>query len=493
MKKNHLMTLPKLCAVALLGATTFLASCAVDGFNNDERWESSVSNSQLYSPTADVITIAPDASGENQIISWPVVLGASKYECKLLDVTDPDNPKLVYEGLVDGCSLKAAREDDAMYEFYIRTLANTSKGNIDAEETTKLAYNTMIPTYKTIPSGTDLYAYFASEVIPENETDPVTKQLIPIAYDLEPDGEYTMSQSLNLGYHYVMLRTLNKKNHAKIALSNEANFIISYDFSLNYVDVDASATTKAVMEAFNYETEPSDYLKKPGNYYLINYLRLMGCSFKGVAGSLFFDNNKPYGVVTFLIQNSIIEMNTQTDKIRNEAFISFQGGGVKDFTMKNSTVYQVGAGNSKYFLRYYNSVRVDRLGWTKGDHTTITYGNNTFYKVASGNWSNYDGLRDYSAYDLQNNIWYDCSEKGDIARRIQGRGNGLGSNCTFVSANNTYWHNGAAVDQGNYDTSSSQLTTDPAFTDPSNGNFTPTGTEQLQKRTGDPRWLPAEN
>jgi len=492
MKKNHLMTLPKLCAVALLGATTFLASCAVDGFNNDERWESSVSNSQLYSPTADVITIAPDASGENQIISWPVVLGASKYECKLLDVTDPDNPKLVYEGLVDGCSLKAAREDDAMYEFYIRTLANTSKGNIDAEETTKLAYNTMIPTYKTIPSGTDLYAYFASEVIPENETDPVTKQLIPIAYDLEPDGEYTMSQSLNLGYHYVMLRTLNKKNHAKIALSNEANFIISYDFSLNYVDVDASATTKAVMEAFNYETEPSDYLKKPGNYYLINYLRLMGCSFKGVAGSLFFDNNKPYGVVTFLIQNSIIEMNTQTDKIRNEAFISFQGGGVKDFTMKNSTVYQVGTGNSKYFLRYNNSVRVDRLGWTKGDHTTITYGNNTFYKVASGNWSNYSGLADYSAYDLQNNIWYDCSEKGDIARRIMGNGR-LGNNSTFYSANNTYWHNGAAVDQGNYDTSSSQLTTDPAFTDPSNGNFTPTGTEQLQKRTGDPRWLPAEN
>lgn len=32
MKKNHFMTLPKLCAVALLGATTFLASCAVDGF-----------------------------------------------------------------------------------------------------------------------------------------------------------------------------------------------------------------------------------------------------------------------------------------------------------------------------------------------------------------------------------------------------------------------------------------------------------------------------
>ena len=34
------------------------------------------------------------------------------------------------------------------------------------------------------------------------------------------------------------------------------------------------------------------------------------------------------------------------------------------------------------------------------------------------------------------------------------------------------------------------LGTDPAFTDAANSNFTVNGTEQIEKRTGDPRWLP---
>ena len=29
---------------------------------------------------------------------------------------------------------------------------------------------------------------------------------------------------------------------------------------------------------------------------------------------------------------------------------------------------------------------------------------------------------------------------------------------------------------------------DPAFTDPANGNFTPTGADQVARKTGDPRW-----
>ena len=33
------------------------------------------------------------------------------------------------------------------------------------------------------------------------------------------------------------------------------------------------------------------------------------------------------------------------------------------------------------------------------------------------------------------------------------------------------------------------LQTDPAFVDPANGDFTPTGAEQVAKKTGDPRWF----
>ena len=135
-------------------------------------------------------------------------------------------------------------------------------------------------------------------------------------------------------------------------------------------------------------------------------------------------------------------------------------------------------------------MRVDRLGWTNSDHTTLTYTNNTFYKVASGQWANYSGISNYSAYDLQNNIWYDCAD-GQIARRMMGNGR-LGNGCTWNSANNTYWNNGEPSDQSNYDTGF-VLTTDPAFIDPEHLIFKPTGAEQVEKQTGDPRWYAFDN
>ena len=126
------------------------------------------------------------------------------------------------------------------------------------------------------------------------------------------------------------------------------------------------------------------------------------------------------------------------------------------------------------------------MGYTTSDHTTLTYLNNTFYKVSSGQWANYSGISNYSAYDLQNNIWYDCAD-GNIARRMMGNGR-MGTNCTFLSVNNTYWYNGEPADQANYDTSTSQLTTDPAFENPEAMDFTPTGAQQVEKQTGDQRW-----
>lgn len=39
-----------------------------------------------------------------------------------------------------------------------------------------------------------------------------------------------------------------------------------------------------------------------------------------------------------------------------------------------------------------------------------------------------------------------------------------------------------------YDTNT--LDTDPGFINAVNGDFTVTGASQLEKRTGDPRWLP---
>lgn len=482
MKKLQFSVVTKTCLLAIAGMLA--VSCAQDGFD-DEAFSSDVKNADhLDSPTADDITITPNADGSRQTIAWPLVKGAGGFEVKVNNLNDPDNIVVVVDSIVDGYSVTIAREEDTNYEVSIRTLGNTKLNNPDAATATVKAFSTFTASFAVIPAGTDLYEYFQSNPVPDPAEDAESDEFI---YDLEADGVYTLTQSLDFNYHKVTIRTTSKTNHAVINMGETANFIASNDLTLNYVTINMPATNKKpLIELLNYETAPDGILEKPGNYYLINYLRIMNSEINGLTGSLVFDNNKSWCVVTLMLKNVLMPLATVTENIRNEAFISFQGGGVKDFSMSNSTVYQTGEGNPKYFLRYNNSARVDRFGWTTSDRTTMTYANNTFYKVASGNWANYSGMQNYTTYDIQNNIWYACGD-GAIARRIMGGGR-LGSGASAVWNNNTYWNAEGQIDQGTYDTGT-VLATDPAFADPANGDFTPTGAEQVEKKTGDPRWF----
>lgn len=69
-------------------------------------------------------------------------------------------------------------------------------------------------------------------------------------------------------------------------------------------------------------------------------------------------------------------------------------------------------------------------------------------------------------------------------------------NPTCEYFNNTYFYNGVEVSANNTgdgcDNSGTAIVDDPAFKDPANGIFTVGGAGQISKRTGDPRWLPAE-
>ena len=62
MKKKLLFTYGKICTLALLGASAlFLTSCAEDGYDDDERFDAGVSNTQMEAVKADGITITPSA------------------------------------------------------------------------------------------------------------------------------------------------------------------------------------------------------------------------------------------------------------------------------------------------------------------------------------------------------------------------------------------------------------------------------------------------
>lgn len=248
----------------------------------------------------------------------------------------------------------------------------------------------------------------------------------------------------------------------------------------NGATIDASGNQGAFIQL---SATPDERIKNSNNYYQLDAeLSVKDVTVKGVQGRFFYDNGKQYSLKAATIDNAVIALATTSEV----PFIAFNTGGIGAVTVKNSTIYQTGESNVKYFAQYNNGARQDRLGW----EASFTYENNTFYKVASGNWANGNGMQNYTQYVVKNNIWVDCST-GTIARYLMfGRLGGNGAKATY--SKNTYWKDGAAVDQGNYDSSTDEdvpLTTDPNFKDAKNGDFAvDAASDQAKNKTGDTDW-----
>ena len=214
----------------------------------------------------------------------------------------------------------------------------------------------------------------------------------------------------------------------------------------------------------------------------------------GIKGSIFYDNNVKLCVENFTIENAVLGLETET--VNNEALIAFQGGGAKDFTIKNSTIYGNGA-VAKYFLRYNSSARIDRYGYSTNytdDHTTMTYQNNTFYNLlkSDGQWFNGNGVQNGTIYTVENNIFYNIGNS-NLDFILSGRRLGNGASATW--ANNTYYtEDDEVIATCSKDDSETALPYNedfgPLFVDAANADFTiGAGTAQAKKQTGAPQWL----
>ena len=318
-----------------------------------------------------------------------------------------------------------------------------------------------------VPNGSDIGAYLEAELATLTENDVLTR----IKLELEPGGQYTTSKSI-VSPNEIVVSCISDRNPATIdASALDDPFIV----------LSTTPTAEFVKKA-----DGSGY----SDYYDVDGVMIFGVNIKGLKNSIFWDSNIKYCVENFFLYYSNIELATEATK--NQAFISFQGGGAKTFVMRWSTVYQTGAEENNYFLRYNNSARLDRYGFDKEtDKQSVVFAKNTFYNVGkNGQWCNYNGMagQKYSRFSVINNIWFDCGS-GQVPRRILGgRAASSYDECQFD--NNTYWFNGAPeANNESYDTGV-QLTTDPMFKDAGNGDFTiGASTQQAEKQTGDPRWL----
>lgn len=505
MKKLHLMAWPKLCSALFLGAAAlFMASCAKDGYDNDEKWESAVRNSAVHNPTKEDISVTPTVDRKQTNIEWKVVQGAAKYDCKLYDVTDGKREVLL-DSIVDGISVLVPRVRNTYYLFTIRTIPDTSLGNWNEDEgATPKDFDSKLEIYATIDGGADaasavdLNAYFEKNPV------PVESELSEIVYNMQAGKYYKVTKELKFGDSPgkpIMLRCEDESQRSYLTMGDDATgFIVPNSFTLEGLDITCGASTKPLItlnDAPHASLIPTDVTQST-TYYRINNIDVTNCHIKGLKGSLVYDSQKQYCVVGLNITNTILQLaNDAADNVKNESLISMYGGGVKEFTIANSTVYQTGTSNPKYFLRYSNSARIDRFGYNTSDSkytpekTKITYTNNTFYKVGSGNWSNYTQLENGTIYEIKKNIWVECGN-GQIARRILGNGRSS-EHSAEVWDLNTYVTDGAINPQqdgsGNPYDKGTQLQTLPGFADPDNGDFTISGGDQLTNKTGDPRWI----
>ena len=464
MKKNHFFTYSKMCVLALTGASAlFLASCAKDGYD-DESFDSGVNNTQVSSIAVDDITITPSADGKTQTISWPVVMGAGGYRVSLIDVSNPDEP-IIGDSLVDGCSVTAKREEDVNYKLTILTLGNKSKNNTDSSEPVLKDFSTFTPTYKTIPAGSNLNEWFAANPLP---ADKVGENL---NFDLVGGAEYTVSGLLDFGANSVTLRSNSKSDWASITFTDVASeFSTSAGFVLKYLDIDCSASKAAFLSLSRTPAITPVVVNAWGadyNFYRVkDNISILNCDITGVNSYFLWDNQvSVWYADNVLVDNCLVHLTTPKDSkaISGGYFWTNKGAGFfRNLTVNNSTFYNTGEGDVKYFVQYGG------------------FGNDQV---------NYNGTagKKTSYWNMKNCIFYNCSTSGVARRFLAGKQN----QATAVFENNTYMKADGTFDNpSNYDNSGTDIKEDPQFADPANGDFTISGATQVARKTGDPRWLP---
>ena len=481
--------------MVLMASLLFLLASCIDGFHDDETFSSGVTNTQLESPDATKVKITSqvNSQGVDEFkIQWPVIYGAGGYRFSLYIVDDPSNPQPVgvENEIIDGCTVIRPQQEDTKYQIKITTLGNDKYNNKDAVNTMEFVFSTLVPSVATIPSNTELSAWFAAH--------PISPSSVEQAYELEPNGVYTLDGKLDFGLNWITFRG-DKVHHPKITYGENGRIITQSGLKIKFIDFDCSnvpSTSANGSLLLLSDTPDASILRTASDVssfpaLIDKDIVIKSCNIMGINKYLLFSNNstKGYTIKNLRIQNCIIASNSITN------VIALPQGYINDLTLIQNTIYSL-VNSSAQFISYNNSGRPTRGGYVAG---TIALYNNTLYNITnSGNFANYPGMSNTTVtVKLRQNLFVDCSNR-NVVRRLCPNGN---TTCPREFSNNAYWWNpdgfavGDEMDGSAGDKSGTGFYENPNFVgpinnpDPAKVNFTPSGINVLSKKVGDPRWL----
>ncbi len=290
---------------------------------------------------------------------------------------------------------------------------------------------------------------------------------------LEAGGEYTCNAPVNCAATLQILGDVD--NPAKIKMGDNKFLVIDKGLALANVEIDASECNTQLI---CWNSTPSVPAVESGQFVILDPVIVNNVKVTGMTSSFMYDGGKAYVWDAMTINNCVLEWESQ-----DKNGFNFASSMPIVWNVSNNTMYsKVKTGQNFIGCSGKRPWQVTGYESRKGE---INFENNTFFQLANSkqffNTNTLKGQKN-ELFTFKKNIFVDCSNKKIYA-------NITNNNAQLTCEDNTYWFDGAAYEEPSSYNSDAGLQTDPAFVDPANGDFTPTGAEQVEKKTGDPRWL----
>lgn len=273
-----------------------------------------------------------------------------------------------------------------------------------------------------------------------------------------------------------------------IGIAN-AKFVIADNLALENAVIDATAIADPLiaLSAEGGKVKNQDVYTDAAatDFNLLGEVAIKNVMIKNLKNSIISTNGQDWALVSFIIENSIIQLDN-----KDKNFIAFDAtannkGVIKNISITNSTIYNINETSSAFFIRFANASNAAKAFGTNNGTSTYdwVFTNNTLINTFKGkNFGNNTVNNSKTNITMTGNIYVDVK---NISKFAQG-------NCTKVIENNFGFGEGQEASM------STKLEASP-FTVPTNAldltaengglNLTPSGDAA---KAGDPRWFAAE-